>query len=66
MKYEQLFEMTKKEAMELGYQLGILKYLLKKTVTYYRSIPELGCNDCPSCKLRNEGIGQFLNQHPMT
>ena len=59
-----IVKMTKKETMELGSQLGVLDYLLKYTITCYRGIPELGCEDCPACQLRNEGLGQFLDEHP--
>lgn len=59
-----LIKMTKKETMELGYQLGVLPYLLKHTVTCYRGIPEIGCDDCPACKLKNKGLSQFLDEHP--
>jgi len=56
--------MTKYETMKLGYQLGVLEFLLKETITCYRGIPEYGCKVCPSCKLRNEGIKQFMLHYP--
>ena len=59
-----LVYMTKYETMELGYELGVLEYLLTETLTCYRGVAKWGCNNCPSCKLRNEGIQQFLAKHP--
>jgi 7-cyano-7-deazaguanine synthase len=59
-----LIFMTKYETMELAHRLGVLEFLLKETITCYRGIPELGCQTCPSCQLRNEGIKQFVSQYP--
>lgn len=58
-----LVRMTKKETMELGYELGVLDFLLDKTVTCYEGIPHAGCGRCPACKLRNEGIRAFAAEH---
>ena len=57
-------QMTKKETMELGHRLGVLEYLLDKTVTCYEGVPHQGCTTCPACKLRNEGIREFAAEHP--
>lgn len=59
-----IVKMSKKETMELGKQLGILTYLLKETITCYEGIAQKGCQTCPACKLRNEGIRQFLEENP--
>ena len=56
--------MTKKETMILGYKLGILEYLLKETISCYNGIPLKGCQKCPACKLRNDGIEEFLQEFP--
>ncbi len=55
-----IIKMTKKETMILADQLGVLDYLLENTITCYEGINGLGCKVCPACKLRNEGIEQFL------
>lgn len=55
-----LVKMSKKETMVLAYQMGILPYLLEETVTCYQGIQKKGCGSCPACKLRNEGLLQFL------
>lgn len=59
-----LVHMTKKETMYLGQKLGILEYLLEETITCYQGIPHYGCGLCLSCRLRNEGIQQFLAENP--
>ncbi len=56
--------MSKRETMELGYRLGVLEYLLEKTITCYDGVPLAGCRECPSCLLRNEGLRQFLADYP--
>lgn len=55
--------MSKKETMELAYQIGSLQYLLENTITCYEGIPKYGCGKCPACKLRNEGIKEFMDDH---
>jgi 7-cyano-7-deazaguanine synthase len=56
--------MTKKETMDLAYQMGILQYLLETTITCYEGIAKAGCGKCPACKLRNQGILEFVKDHP--
>ena len=56
--------MTKAQTMELGLELGVLEYLLENTITCYKGIAHLGCQTCPACLLRNEGIQNFLAKHP--
>lgn len=59
-----LVKMTKKETMYLAHDLGVLSMLLKETVTCYEGILQQGCGICPACKLRNEGLKQFINENP--
>ena len=56
--------MTKKQTMELGYQMGILQFLLETTITCYNGIKAQGCKTCPACKLRNAGILEFVKDYP--
>lgn len=58
-----LVRMTKKETMEFGHEMGVLEYLLDKTVTCYEGLPHAGCGTCPACLLRNEGIREFVAEH---
>lgn len=59
-----LVNMTKKETLVLGYQLGILEYLLQETISCYEGMPYEGCQTCPACHLRNDGIREFLIEYP--
>lgn len=59
-----LVRMTKKETMVLGMQLGVLDYLLRETITCYEGLPLIGCQSCPACLLRNEGIREFAAEYP--
>lgn len=59
-----IVKMTKKETYDLGRELGVLEYLLEKTVTCYNGILKEGCQNCPSCFLRNEGIIQYAKEKP--
>ena len=59
-----LVSMTKKESMELGFQLRVLGFLLENTITCYEGIEKAGCLKCPACKLRNSGLKIFSLEHP--
>jgi 7-cyano-7-deazaguanine synthase len=59
-----LVNMTKKETMELGYELGVLEYLLETTITCYEGVDKEGCLKCPACQLRNSGLKIFSLEHP--
>ena len=56
--------MTKQQTMRAAHALGVLEFLLDVTITCYRGIPHAGCQDCPACDLRNEGIRKFLQDEP--
>jgi 7-cyano-7-deazaguanine synthase len=55
--------MSKKETLEVANELGILNFLLTHTISCYEGLPLLGCQKCPACHLRNEGIRQFHQEH---
>ncbi len=59
-----LVDMTKAETMELGHRLGVLPFLLDRTVTCYEGRSHAGCTRCPACRLRNEGLRAFARAHP--
>jgi 7-cyano-7-deazaguanine synthase len=59
-----LVKMTKAETMEFGYKMGVLEFLLENTVSCYNGLDREGCRNCPACKLRNEGIKEFVSHHP--
>ena len=58
-----LVYMTKCETMNLAYEMGNLHYLLENTISCYEGIPKAGCGKCPACKLRNEGLREFVKNH---
>jgi 7-cyano-7-deazaguanine synthase len=59
-----LVHLNKRDSMQLGYELGVLEYLLENTITCYEGIPHEGCLKCPACKLRNQGLKIFSLEHP--
>ena len=59
-----LIKMNKYDSMELGNKLGVLGFLLEETLTCYEGVLKEGCGQCPSCKLRNDGILKFIQKHP--
>ncbi len=59
-----LVSLLKKETMQLAHQMGVLEYLFRETITCYEGIPLWGCQQCPACRLRNEGIKQFMQETP--
>lgn len=54
-----LVALTKMQTMQVAEELGILDFLLKETVTCYLGIAGEGCQNCPACLLRNEGLRAF-------
>lgn len=56
--------MDKKQTLELGYQMGVLHFLIENTLSCYEGVEKEGCGKCPACKLRNAGIKEFCKAHP--
>lgn len=50
----------KKAVWELAAELGIFELVKNRTVTCYQGIPADGCGDCPACKLRKQGLEEYL------
>ncbi len=59
-----LIQMSKVETLELADSLQALEFLLEHTVTCYNGVSRSGCQTCPSCRLRNDGIRAFYRNHP--
>lgn len=55
-----LMWIDKKETWALAAELGAFDYIREKTLTCYNGIIGDGCGECPACKLRSEGLHQFL------
>ncbi|MFT6632397.1 MAG: 7-cyano-7-deazaguanine synthase [Bacteriovoracaceae bacterium] len=56
--------MTKKQTLELCYQMGRLHFLVENTLSCYEGIAKEGCGKCPACELRNAGLKEFVAVHP--
>ncbi|MCL2097685.1 MAG: 7-cyano-7-deazaguanine synthase QueC [Bacteroidales bacterium] len=57
-----LMWLNKAQTWQLANDLGALDIVRNETLTCYNGIKGDGCGHCPSCKLRNEGLRQFLNE----
>lgn len=55
-----LMWLDKAETWELADQLGIFDLVKNETLTCYNGIKGDGCGHCPSCKLRNDGLNNYL------
>jgi len=57
-----LMWLDKAETWELADRLGIFELVRTRTLTCYNGIPGDGCGQCPSCKLRREGLERYLKK----
>ena len=55
-----LMYLDKAAVWQLADKLGIFELVKTQTVTCYNGISGDGCGECPSCKLRQNGLQQFL------
>ena len=55
-----LMYFDKASVWRLANELEIFNMVKTQTVTCYNGIPGDGCGECPSCKLRQNGLQQFL------
>ncbi|MEB6251508.1 7-cyano-7-deazaguanine synthase QueC [Staphylococcus epidermidis] len=55
-----LMWLNKKETWALSDQLRALDYVREKTLTCYNGVMSDGCGECPACKLRKQGLDQYL------
>lgn len=53
---------TKAEEWALAAKLGIFDLIRQKTVTCYNAIPGDGCGKCPACRLRMQGLREYLEK----
>ncbi|MDN4608465.1 7-cyano-7-deazaguanine synthase QueC [Sporosarcina sp. F6_3S_P_2] len=51
---------TKADVWEMADKMGSLEYIRENTTTCYNGIIGDGCGDCPSCKLRKQGLDAYL------
>lgn len=52
--------MSKKQTLELAQSLNVLDFLLENTISCYEGLPREGCQKCPACQLRQQGLQDFL------
>ncbi|GAB6012206.1 7-cyano-7-deazaguanine synthase QueC [Viscerimonas tarda] len=45
---------------QLADELGVFDIVRTQTLTCYNGIPAEGCGECPSCKLRQQGLESYL------
>lgn len=45
---------------QLADELGVFDLIRKETLTCYNGITADGCGECPSCKLRKQGLDNYL------
>ncbi len=55
-----LMWLDKTEIWRLADDLGIIDLIMYQTITCYHGVPGEGCGTCPSCKLRNRGLLNYL------
>lgn len=55
-----LMWIDKEQTWALADELGVLELVRNETLTCYNGIPGDGCGHCPSCRLRNDGLHNYL------
>lgn len=55
-----LMWIDKKQTWQMADELGVLDLIRHRTLTCYNGIPGDGCGHCPACRLRSEGLSQYL------
>lgn len=55
-----LMWLTKAQTWALADELGVFDLVRNETLTCYNGIPADGCGHCPACKLRREGLEEYL------
>lgn len=55
-----LMWLNKAETWELADQMNALDFVREKTLTCYNGIVSDGCGECPACKLRQNGLNEYL------
>ena len=53
---------NKCQTWALADELGVFDLVRYETLTCYNGIEGDGCGQCPACKLRREGLEQYLKQ----
>lgn len=56
-----LMWINKAQTWALADDLGVLQLVMKETLTCYNGIQGEGCGHCPACKLRKQGLDDYLS-----
>ncbi|HZG14243.1 MAG TPA: 7-cyano-7-deazaguanine synthase QueC [Candidatus Bathyarchaeia archaeon] len=56
-----LMWLNKAETWALADELGAFDYVREKTLTCYNGVIADGCGECPSCRLRANGLQEYLS-----
>lgn len=56
-----LMWLDKAQTWELADELGALNFVRERTLTCYNGIKADGCGECPACKLRQNGLNEYLS-----
>jgi len=56
-----LMWLNKAETWALADELGAFDYVREKTLTCYNGVIADGCGECPSCRLRANGLKEYLS-----
>lgn len=57
-----LMWLDKCQTWALADELGVLDLVRNETLTCYNGVPGDGCGHCPACKLRREGLEEYLRR----
>ncbi|MDR0733397.1 MAG: 7-cyano-7-deazaguanine synthase QueC [Dysgonamonadaceae bacterium] len=57
-----LMWLSKAETWALADELGVFDIVKNDTLTCYNGVAAEGCGHCPACKLRNDGLMEYLNK----
>ena len=55
-----LMWIDKCQTWQMADELGVFDLVRQQTLTCYNGIPGDGCGHCPACKLRRDGLEQYL------
>ena len=55
-----LMWINKAQTWALADELGVLDVVRNETLTCYNGVPADGCGHCPACKLRGQGLDEYL------
>ncbi|MDR2497446.1 MAG: 7-cyano-7-deazaguanine synthase QueC [Tannerellaceae bacterium] len=55
-----LMHLSKADTWRLADELGVLSTVRDKTLTCYNGLIAYGCGECPACRLRNNGLEEYM------